>query len=153
VGWYEWLLFLHVLGAVLLVAAFVFYWGLVLEQYRDPRAGRVVALSAVSRPADVAVAAGSGIALVFGVWLAIYVDGYELWDGWIVAGIVLWAVAVETGRRSGAEYVAARDRARSLPPDATSEYRADTRRGLLLHAISSVALVLLLADMIWKPGV
>jgi hypothetical protein len=31
--------------------------------------------------------------LVLGIWLAIYVDGYEVWDGWIIAAIVLWLVA------------------------------------------------------------
>src|SRR5687768_7434080 len=38
--------------------------------------------------------------IVFGVWLAIYVDGYEVWDGWIIGAIVLWAIATELGRRA-----------------------------------------------------
>ena len=33
---------------------------------------------------------GLGV-LVFGVWLALEVDGYELWDGWIIAAMVLWS--------------------------------------------------------------
>ena len=41
------------------------------------------------RKADFALAdaawnvSGFGL-LVFGVWLALYIDGYELWDGWIL---------------------------------------------------------------------
>jgi uncharacterized membrane protein len=151
-GWYEWLLFLHVLGALLLLGSLVFYWGLVLEQYRAERAGRVATLAGVSRPADIAVMAGSLMSVVFGTWLAIYVDGYEVWDGWIVAAFVLWAIATETGRRSAVEFSAARDRARALAPDAPSTFRADTRRGLALHVITTVAVLLLLADMFWKPG-
>src|SRR5829696_10590963 len=38
--------------------------------------------------------------LILGIWLALYVDGYEIWDGWIIAAIVLWAASAETGRRS-----------------------------------------------------
>ena len=30
--------------------------------------------------------------IVFGVWLAISLDRYQLWDGWIIAALVLWAV-------------------------------------------------------------
>src|SRR5215207_348165 len=38
--------------------------------------------------------------LILGIWLALYVDGYEIWDGWIIAAIVLWAIATELGRRA-----------------------------------------------------
>ena len=69
--------------------------------------------------------------LVFGVWLALYVDGYELWDGWILAAIVLWAIATELGRR-------ARDVA--------------VANFATLHWLRTLAVVLLLADMVWKPG-
>ena len=44
--------------------------------------------------------------LVFGIWLAIYVDGYEVWDGWIITAIVLWAIATELGRRAQLAYTA-----------------------------------------------
>lgn len=150
--WYEWLLFLHVLGAFLLVGALMFYWGLVLVQYRDQRAGNIATLSNITRPADIAVGAGFVLTLVFGVWLAIYVDGYELWDGWIIAALVLWAIAGWAGQRSGVEFTTARDRVRALPPDEVVDYRGETRRGLMLHTVTTVAAVLLLADMIWKPG-
>ena len=53
-------------------------------------------------------AGGLGV-IVFGVWLALEVDGYELWDGWIVAAIVLWFVG------SGAGAGSARACARASP--------------------------------------
>jgi hypothetical protein len=37
--------------------------------------------------------------LGFGIWLAISLDAYHPWDGWIIAAIVLWAVAGGTGAR------------------------------------------------------
>src|SRR3954468_11160925 len=68
--------------------------------------------------------------LVFGVWLALYVDGYDLLDGWILGAIVLWALATETGRR-------ARDLA---APNA-----------LTFHWVRVFLFLLLLADMVVKP--
>src|SRR5215210_3341014 len=43
----------------------------------------------------------SGLLLfVFGVWLALYVDGYELWDGWILGASVLLGAATAFGARA-----------------------------------------------------
>ena len=83
---------------------------------------------------------GSLGALVFGVWLAIVEDAYQLWDLWIIAAIVLWAVGTEFGRRAGTAV-----RHRRGPGDRS-------RRVVLLHAASSVAVLLILLLMIWKPG-
>src|SRR5581483_3011206 len=42
-------------------------------------------------PLTAAVPIGGLGTIVFGVWLAIVDDAYHVWDGWIVAAIVLWA--------------------------------------------------------------
>ena len=34
---------------------------------------------------------GSLGTIIFGVWLAISLDAYQVWDGWVIAAIVLWA--------------------------------------------------------------
>ena len=57
---------------------------------------------------------GSIGVLVLGVWLAIDADAYQVWDGWVIAALVLWAIAVETGRRSGVIYTRRRQRAGEL---------------------------------------
>lgn len=149
---YDWILALHVLGAFLLAGSLALYWALVLAQLKDPRAGRIATLSHVSRPADIAVVAGSLLTVVFGIWLAIDHPSYEIWDGWVLAALILWAAGTEAGRRSGAEFVAVRDRVRAMPPETIVDYRSETRRGLMLHAIATALVILLLADMIWKPG-
>ncbi len=76
--------------------------------------------------------------LVFGIWLAIDVDGYEVWDGWVIAALVLWFVMGALGSRTGKIYNAARDRALALARDGdnapNAELRAllQDRRGLVV---------------------
>jgi uncharacterized membrane protein len=103
-------------------------------------------------------AIGGAGTLVFGVWLAISLDAYEVWDGWIVASLVLWLIAAGTGETAGARYRRAGERAAELVrsgaegPDA--ELRALVRdgRAMALHVIASVAAIAILVLMIWKPG-
>ena len=114
----EFILFLHVLSAFMLGATVVFGSAVVLGAAIPERAAWIS-----DRLWDVG---GIGT-LVFGIWLAIDIDGYEVWDGWVLAAIVLWALA------SGA---AMRARTERVP----------------WHWIQSGLVVLLLIDMIWKPG-
>lgn len=143
--WYDSLLFFHVVSAFLLVAAIVMFWSVLLVMRRP--SGRVFApyVTAVTRPAGVLVAVGALGTLVFGVWLAIYVDGYEVWDWWILASLVLWLVGTVTGNRGGVLFA----RAQEDPTAAAADLR---RRGVLLQAVGSAAVLAVLALMIFKPG-
>ena len=130
---YDWLLFLHVLAAFALVAGLSGYSVMVLASGGE-------AVRRVLGPPAVALwnAGGLGV-LVFGIWLALHIDGYELWDGWIIAAIVLWFVASAAGGQLGATV---REGA-ALP---------DARRARLQLAVMGLATLLLLVDMIFKPG-
>ena len=63
-----------------------------------------------------------------------------------------------TGQRAGAEYARAERRAQELleagSDGPSEEVRAlvRTRRGLALQVVATAAAILILADMIWKPG-
>jgi hypothetical protein len=141
VSFYDFLLFVHVLGAFALVAAFVAFWTLYLVTGRlEADSGALV--PTLVRPATVLVAVGSLMTLVFGVWLAIYLDGYELWDGWILASLGLWLVGVGTGERAGRVF--------GQPSGLTEA--ALRRRGLILQLVSTVAIAAVLLLMIFKPG-
>jgi len=137
---FEWLLFLHVLSAFLLVGALTYFWALVLAT-RPGRSlfGGAVSLS-LARPATIAVSIGIAGTLIFGVWLAIYLDAYEVWDGWILGSLALWVIGTGAGERSG----------RALTP--VGDVYPAWRKGVLLHAVASAAAVLILVMMIWKPG-
>jgi uncharacterized membrane protein len=142
VSLYEWLLFLHVLAAFSLVTALVLFWALIGAAWNTPAARAELLGATLGRPAGILVAAGSLLTLVFGVWLAIYLDGYELWDGWILASLVLWVIGVGTGERSG--------RVLGQPGGFTEP--ALRRRGLILNVVSSLAVLSILVLMVYKPG-
>jgi hypothetical protein len=141
VSFYELLLFLHVLAAFALVAALVVFWTMTVVGLAGAAGGDVLA-AALGRPANILVTVGAIFTLVFGVWLAIYVDGYELWDGWILASLILWAVGGGTGDRAG----------RKLADPAAFADPALRRQGVLLQSVSTAAFLAVLVLMIFKPG-
>jgi len=134
---YDWLLFLHVLSAFALVATVVIFSAFALGMATDSR------LLAVGNALWNVGGLGT---LVLGIWLALYVDGYEIWDGWIVTAIVLFAIATELGRRAQLGYAPAAGGSEAgaaipgAPPAA------------LMHWLRSLVILALLVVMIYKPG-
>jgi hypothetical protein len=130
---YDWLLFLHVIAAFMLATTVVTF--------------SAMALGAVGNPAVVRVSnlfwdiGGIGT-LVLGVALAIDVDEYEVWDGWIIGAIVLWALSAEAGRRAGL----------GIPGTGDTGDAEAARRARTLHWVRALLVLALLALMIWKPG-
>jgi hypothetical protein len=141
---YEWLLFLHVTFAFVTVASVVVY-GVVLLGLREgpPAVGR---LSAV---AFMLWNAGGLLVLVFGVWLALNVDRYGLFDGWIITAIVLWVIASAAGGRLGAGF---REPASVGASEGGPRTAVIPAQAGVLYAVMAGATLLLLIDMIWKPG-
>jgi hypothetical protein len=134
---YDTLLFLHVLSAFALVATVVVFSAFALGLATDSRVlmvGRVL------------WAVGGLGTLVFGIWLALYVKGYEVWDGWIIAAIVLWAIATELGRRAELGYAAIAGGAQGGTAAAGAQGAA------LMHWLRSLVVLALLVVMIYKPG-
>ena len=119
------LLFLHVLAAFLLMGTVVMLSGVALG---TPAPARTISL------ANVLWDVGGIGTLVFGIWLALDIDGYGLFDFWILAAIVLWLGATELGRR-----------ARAAIDDEPGRFAQ-------WHWLRTLVVVLLLADMIFKPG-
>jgi hypothetical protein len=154
----DWLLALHLLSAFALVAAMTLFWVAVVAIRRTDLPEQVAAAARLLPVGNVVVIAGTVGVIVFGVWLAIALDGIRVWDGWVIAAIVLWAIAAETGRRSGAEFSPCVERANELAaagrtgPDPQLAELGRTSRGLLFHSISTAAVLVILVDMIWKPG-
>ena len=154
----DWILALHLLSAFAMVGALVVFWILIVASWNVDTPGPVLRLVPVARVGVVGVTIGSLGTIVFGLWLAISYEAYHPWDGWVIAAIVLWAVAGGTGGRSGKEFGRAPERAAQLEaegrtgPDPELTMLNRTRAGLMLHSVTTLAVLLLLIDMIWKPG-
>lgn len=154
----DWILALHVLSAFAMVAGAVLYSVLLVTIRRTDTPGGVTRLKPVVKVGDVATGIGAVGTIVFGLWLAFSVGGYDVWDGWIVAALVLWAMYMEVGRRTGAVFVAAMQMADELEatghtgpsPDLLEVNRA--RPLVVGHALATLLVTLILIDMIWKPG-
>ena len=68
-GKYQWLLFLHVTGAFLFLGGTVVAGVLMLAALRRERPSEIAALLRLTRPAVIAIAIGTILLLVFGIWL------------------------------------------------------------------------------------
>lgn len=141
---YHALLFLHVLLAFTLVAAVTLFWALIF----GTRPGRAtltpVAAMWLGRAGAIVVGIGAVGVLIFGIWLAIERSAYHPWDGWILASLILWVIAVGTGQRAGRSFQQA-----AMDPDDAAVLR---RTGLQLQTVAGISLILILVLMVWKPG-
>jgi hypothetical protein len=153
-----WILALHVLSAFALVGGTIVFWILIVAVRRAATPAETIRMGPVTRVAEALVGLGAFGTIVLGIWLAFSVGGYDIWDGWIVAAIVLWVIAMGLGGRTSAAYNRGADRARELQAAGRTEASAEllalnrTAAGLVLQTLTSIALVLVLVDMIFKPG-
>jgi hypothetical protein len=158
VSFYDWLLALHILAAFALVAAFTVFWTVAVAARGVDRPADSVRYFRITKPANVAVIVGTVGTLLLGIWLAIDADAYHVWDGWVIAAIVLWAVSAETGRRGGLNYTEAEKQAKRLVAEGRNDPSPELvallrdRNAAMLNAVSTIAVLLILVDMLWKPG-
>jgi uncharacterized membrane protein len=154
----DWLLALHVLSAFAWVAALVIYAVVVAAGWGLSVPSDVIRMFRVSRVGDALIAIGMMGTIIFGIWLAIDLDAYQVWDGWIITALVLWLVAGAVGGQTGKVYNGARDRARALVDEGRNEPSPElnamlrSQRGLVLLTLMILVVLALLVVMIYKPG-
>jgi uncharacterized membrane protein len=154
----DWALALHVLSAFSYVAGILLFWVLVVAVRQIDTPNGTIRLEPVVKVGNATVGIGAGGTIVLGIWLAFSVGGYDIWDGWIIAALVLWVIAAEIGRRTGAAYTKGMDKAKQLQTAGQTGSSAEllalnrTTQGVVLHVLASAVLLLILIDMIWKPG-
>jgi uncharacterized membrane protein len=153
---YEWLLFLHVTGAFLLLSGAVVAGVFNVAALRRERPSEIALLLGLTRWAVIAISAGLLVTLGFGLWL-VHNVGYGWGEGWIVGSLVLWVVSGFLGDRGGRLQRETRELAQRLAAqgDAPSpELHARLRDpvALALSWSSGLAALAILAMMIWKPG-
>ena len=154
----QWALAIHVLAAFAYVGGIVLFWVLVIAVRRVDTPGETMRFEPIVKVGNVAVGIGAVGTIVIGIYLAFAVDGYAIWDGWIIAAIVLWAIAGALGQRTGAAYMQGMTKAKELEAGGQGGTNAEllalnrTSSGVLMHTLASLVILLLLLDMIFKPG-
>ena len=155
----DWLLFLHIASAFALVAALVTFWAVAIAARNVERPVDSLRYFRISKPANILIALGTLGTLIFGVWLAIDFDAYQVWDGWVLIALVLWAVGAGAGQRGGRNYQQAAQLAgrldaenRGAEPNAELKAMLQNRQAMWMTIVSSAAVLLILIDMIYKPG-
>ena len=154
VDFYDWTFALHLLAAFSVAASLVLFSVLVVAGRRAQTLDEMRPIFRLGRLGGPLIGAGMVIALVLGVVLAIDSDEYELWDLWVLAGIVLWLLLLLAGLRTGNYYTDVQRLAESGEPGAETEVSARLRAttGSRWHLATIAVFVLLVLDMILKPG-
>lgn len=143
----ETLLLLHLLAAFATVASVVVFLAVLLAARRARTTAEALPLLRLSSLGALLWNVGGITVLVFGVWLALDADQYEILDGWILTAIVLWVVASAVGGPLTRGYRTALGEGGDAP---LAVVRAP--RTLVLHVVMALATLALLVVMIYKPG-
>jgi uncharacterized membrane protein len=154
VSFFDWMLALHLIAAFSVAAALVVFSVIVYAGRRMQTLEETRVLFRVAPVGTALIIAGAAGTLVFGIILALDGDGLHVYDGWIVAGIVLWVVVTGVGQRTGAYYTDIEKLAGSNDPGVEAEVLARLRAptGAMLHLVTVGLFLLLLIDMLFKPG-
>ena len=156
-GKYEWLLFFHVTGAFLFLGGVVVAWVLGIAAVRRRTPSEIALLMRLTGTAAASIGLGMFLTLGFGIWLVADVDVYDITDGWILASVVMWAVAAALGGRGGkrdkqTRLYAERLAAEGDAPSAELDARVRDPLALSFNLASSLLGLAILILMIWKPG-
>jgi hypothetical protein len=154
----DWILALHVLSAFAYVAGIVLFWVLIVAVRKMDTPAETIGLEPVVKVGNAAIGIGAGGTILLGIWLAISLDEYQLWDGWVIAALILWVLAAAVGQRTGAAYMEGMNKAQELQaagqtgPDGELLALNRTQQGIVMHAVATLIVLLIILDMIWKPG-
>jgi uncharacterized membrane protein len=123
---------------------------------RDRRPSEVATLFGLIRFAVPLIGIGLLFTLGFGLWL-VHEAGYGYGDGWVVAAIVLWAVASALGNIDGRYQrktgeLAARLAGENDVPSPELRARLLNPVALTISYASGLMAFAVLGIMIWKPG-
>ena len=142
----------HLLSAFVVAAALVLFSVMVYSGRRMTTLEETRLLFRVRPLGGILTGAGIGLTFVFGVILAVHSNTFNIWDGWVIAGIVLWAAFAAVGQRTGKYYTDVQKlvEQEGTEAEALALLRAPT--GALLHLATVGLFVLILLDMIFKPG-
>jgi uncharacterized membrane protein len=152
---YHWLLFFHLVGAVLFFSGAAVAGTLQLGAMRREKPSEILTLLRLTRVGVLIVVLGAVLTLAFGVALASHL-GYGFTPAWVQAAFGLWLASVVLGAIGGRTAREARYRAEELAaagdlPDEGLRALVAHRPSLVLSYLSTVLLVAILVLMVWRP--
>ena len=150
------ILFLHLAGVLLFVGGSIAAAVLRLAAMRRQRPSEIALLLRAVRPVVPVVAGGLVLAIAAGFWLAQRL-GFALSQTWLTVTFVLIAWMLVVGAVAGRQDRTTRELTERLAADgdAPNERLAHRLRdpvNLALNASMLVAVVAVVALMVWKPG-
>jgi hypothetical protein len=153
----DWILALHVLSAFSLVAGLILFWTLIVVGRRTDTPAGTLSLSPIAKVGSATVGVGMVGTIVFGLWLAFSIGNYNVWDAWIIIALVLWFIGAALGRKTGEAFLEGPKKAEELQSAGQTGPNAEllelnrTSRGVRFQTLTSIVVLLIIIDMIWKP--
>ena len=150
--YYDTLKFLHVLAAIAWVGGGIYAQVLGTRALREGDPARLAATAgAVGDLGKRLITPAAVATLVFGVWL-VAVSALNFTDTWIVIGLVGIAVTIVPGAGCLGPESERLGKAVSERGPSDPEVGRRIRRILVISRIDLVVLLLVVADMVFKPG-
>ena len=148
---YDWLLFLHVLAAMVWVGGGVMLAVLAARVVRDPDPGAVGRFTGSLRVLGPLVLAPATVAVLgLGMWLVVDSEAWDFGQLWVQLGLGLFVAAFLVGAVWQSRSALAATRAAGREDDA--EARRQLRRWLAGYLLIVALLVVAVWDMTTKPG-
>jgi uncharacterized membrane protein len=148
---YDWLLFGHIVAAMVWVGGGVVLAALAVATLRGGDAQAVARFVRSLQVIGPAVLAPATIAvLALGIWLVLDSAAWDFGQTWVVLALALIAVAIAVG--AGHQARTALSAQRAIDRDDHAEARRQLVRWTWGYAIVVVLLVAIAWDMVFKPG-
>jgi uncharacterized membrane protein len=154
---YHWLLIFHMAGAFLVLGGAMLAGVFNVAAMRRQRPSEIVVLYRLTQIAVRSITLGMFVALAFGIWLVADLDFVKWSNTWVILALVLWVVASALGGIGGRREQETHRLAEQLAAEGDTpspELRARLRDPVTLALSwgSGLAVIAILAVMIWKPG-
>jgi uncharacterized membrane protein len=153
---YDWLVFLHVTGAFMVLGGVVMAGIFNVTALRRERPSEIALMFRLAQVAAAVISTGLLVTLAIGLWLVSDAD-YGYGETWIVLALILWAITGALGGIGGRREKETRLLAERLAGEGDTPSHELHRRlrdpaTLALSWGSGLLVIVILVLMIWKPG-
>jgi uncharacterized membrane protein len=153
---YQWLLFLHVTGAFMVLGGVVMAGIFNVTALWRERPSEIALMFRLTQIAAAVISTGLLVTLAIGLWLVSDAD-YGYGDTWIVLTLILWTLTgalggIGGGREKETRLLAERLAAEGDTPSHELHGRLRDPVTLTLSWGSGLLVIVILVLMIWKPG-